>query len=151
VPPHKVMHLLRATFTNIEHQSIEVVVDSITPWALRFEQEADYKLFGQNRQGFFTSMDLKGLLRGDFKSRQEGLQIMRRNGALNADEWRRLEDMNETGVDGGKKYLVEANMTTLEQVGNLPMPAADPQPSADEPDQTPVQRAREQAQRARLH
>ncbi len=151
VPPHKVMHLLRATFTNIEHQSIEVVVDSITPWALRFEQEADYKMFGQNRQGFFTSMDLKGLLRGDFKSRQEGLQIMRRNGALNADEWRRLEDMNETGVDGGKKYLVEANMTTLEQVGIPQLPAPDQQQPAEDPDPTPVQRAREQAQRARLH
>jgi hypothetical protein len=35
VPPHKVMHLLRATFSNIEHQSIEVVVDSVTPWARR--------------------------------------------------------------------------------------------------------------------
>ena len=37
VPPHKVMHMLRATFSNIEHQSIEVVVDSITPWAKRIE------------------------------------------------------------------------------------------------------------------
>ena len=32
VPPHKVQHLLRATFSNIEHQAIEVVVDTITPW-----------------------------------------------------------------------------------------------------------------------
>jgi phage portal protein BeeE len=47
VPPHKVMHLLRATFSNIEHQSIEVVVDSITPWVKIFEEEADYKLFGE--------------------------------------------------------------------------------------------------------
>ena len=119
VPPHKVMHLLRATFTNIEHQSIEVVVDSITPWCLRFEQEADYKLFGQNRTGLYTKMDMKGLLRGDFKSRQEGLQLMRRNGVINADEWRALEDMEPRG-GASKKYIVEGNMTTLEAVGTTP-------------------------------
>lgn len=162
VPPHKVMHLLRGTFSNIEHQSIEVVVDSITPWALRFEQETDHKLFGQNRQGFYTKMDLKGLLRGDFKSRQEGLQIMRRNGIVSANEWRRLEDMNEIGADGDKR-IVEGNMTTLERVGQAapnpaPAPAAaDPADPSDDTDTTadngssPLQRARRQAARAQLH
>lgn len=160
VPPHKVMHLLRATFSNIEHQSIEVVVDCITPWCLRLEQEADFKLFGPaNRQAFFTKLDLKGLLRGDFKSRQEGLQLMRRNGIINANEWRRLEDMDEIG-DQGDTYIVETNMTTLERVGEKPAapaaaaaPAAEP---ADTTDTTPpeptsaVDRARRQAQRAGL-
>jgi HK97 family phage portal protein len=157
VPPHKVMHMLRSTFSNIEHQSIEVVVDSITPWALRFEQEADYKLFGGNRGGFFTKMDLKGLLRGDFKSRQEGLQLMRRNGVLNANEWRRLEDMDEIGPDGDK-YTIEGNMTTLERLGEEPVKpqapdVAAPADDADDapPPESPVQRARQQMQRALLH
>lgn len=155
VPPHKVMHLLRSTFANIEHQAIEVVTDSITPWCIRFEQEADYKLFGANRAGLFTKMDLKGLLRGDFKSRQEGLQVQRRNGVINANEWRRLEDMDEIGPDGDK-YIVEGNMTTLEAVGE-PQPVAAPaaplqQETAPDPqDETPVQQARKQAQRAALH
>ncbi|MGQ3051092.1 MAG: phage portal protein [Roseateles sp.] len=146
VPPHKVMHMLRATFSNIEHQSIEVVVDSIAPWCKRFEDEADYKFFGQNRQAFYTKMDLKGLLRGDFKSRQEGLQVMRRNGVINANEWRRLEDMDEIGQDGDK-YIVEGNMTTLKAVGL--QQAAGPAPEPE--DESPVQRARRQAQRALLH
>ncbi|MGE0653298.1 MAG: phage portal protein, partial [Alphaproteobacteria bacterium] len=68
-PPHKVMHLLRATFSNIEHQSIEVVVDSIAPWAKRFEDEADFKLFGQNRPGLYSRIRLNALMRGDQKSR----------------------------------------------------------------------------------
>lgn len=133
VPPHKVMHMLHATFSNIEHQSIEVVTDSITPWALRMEQEGDYKLFGQNRQGFYTKLDLNGLLRGDFKSRQEGLQIMRRNGVVNANEWRSLEDMNRIG-DDGDKYIVEGNMTTLEAVGQEPVPPEPMEPQPAEPD-----------------
>lgn len=149
VPPHKVMHLLRGTFSNIEHQSIEVVVDSVTPWALRYEQEGDYKFFGGNRQGFYTKMDLKGLLRGDFKSRAEGLQIMRRNGALNANEWRGLEDMNSIGPDGDT-YIVEANMAKLELVGEqppAPPPAPTPAPEPDDDGEPVVDRARRQAAR----
>lgn len=127
VPPHKVMHLLRATFSNIEHQSIEVVVDAITPWAIRFEEECNYKLFGQNRAGFFVKLDLKGLLRGDFKTRQEGLQIQRRNGVINADFWAEVEDMPKPGrAAGGQIYIVEGNMTKLDQVGEKPEPAAAP-------------------------
>ena len=33
VPPHKIGDLERATFSNIEHQAIEVVTDTIRPWA----------------------------------------------------------------------------------------------------------------------
>lgn len=162
VPPHKVMHLLRSTFANIEHQAIEVVTDSITPWCIRFEQEADFKLFGANRSALFTKMDLKGLLRGDFKSRQEGLQVQRRNGVINANEWRRLEDMDEIGPDGDK-YIVEGNMTTLEAVGEqqvdqgqqAPLPQIDAPGSQDaagaSQDDSVVNRARQQAERAIVH
>ena len=37
VPPHKVAHLLRATFSNIEHQAIEAVTDAIAPWMKRLK------------------------------------------------------------------------------------------------------------------
>jgi len=129
VPPHKVQHLLRSTFSNIESQAIEVVVDSITPWVVRFEDEANHKLFGQNRVGYFVKLDLKGLLRGDFKSRQEGLQIMRRNGVINANDWCDLEDLPLIGPDG-EKYIVEGNMTTLDRVGEEPEPS---EPALPEP------------------
>lgn len=128
VPPHKVMHLLRATFSNIEHQSIEVVVDSITPWVLAFEQEADYKLLS-SRSSAYTKLELKGLLRGDFKTRQEGLEKMRRNGVINANEWRGFEDMDDMGPEGDI-YIVEANMTRLEDVGmQVTPPTAAPKKS----------------------
>lgn len=121
VPPHKVADLTRATFSNIEHQSIEVLQDSILPWVLRFEQEADYKLLGNNRRGLYNKMNLKGLLRGDFKSQQEGLEIQRRNGVINADEWRELEDMNRMpDGSGGEKYIVQVNNTTLDKLGEAP-------------------------------
>ncbi|MEI9964390.1 MAG: phage portal protein [Caulobacteraceae bacterium] len=113
VPPHKVMHLLRATFSNIEQQSIEVVVDSIMPWVKTFEEEADYKLFGpNNRQGFCTRMNLRGLLRGDSASRSDYYWQLWQMGALTINDILRLEDMNTIGPDGDIRF-VPGNMTTL--------------------------------------
>lgn len=136
-PPQKVYHMLRMTFNNVEQISIEVVVDTVTPWAIRFEEECNYKLFGQNRAGFFVKLNLKGLLRGDFQTRQTGLQIMRRNGIINANQWAEYEDMPEIPADdGGDTYIVEGNMTTLENVGQAQpgagqVPGGDPVPAGD--------------------
>lgn len=133
VPPHKIAHLLRATFSNIEHQAIEVVQDSIMPWAKRFEDEADYKLFGGNRRGYYTKINLRGLLRGDFKSQMEGLEIMRRNGAISADEWRALVEMNGMPAgSGGDKFIVNAASIELSKVGVVPEPVAAPAPDDSE-------------------
>jgi HK97 family phage portal protein len=141
VPPHKVMHLLHAHFTNIEHQSIEVVVDSIAPWVTRFEEEAEYKLFGPaNRGAYYTELDLKGLQRGDFKSRAEGYRILRELGVLSVDEIRSEEGWNPIGeAEGGEKRMVPLNFTTLERFGEEPASAPPRAPAAlPAPDDTPT-------------
>jgi HK97 family phage portal protein len=112
VPPHKVMHLLRATFSNIEHQSIEVVVDSVTPWARVFEQEADYKLFGAvNRQGYYTRMSMQALLRGDNASRIAFYKGMFELG-MTINQILALEEMNGIGKNGDVSF-VSNNVQTL--------------------------------------
>ena len=114
VPPHKVMHLLRATFSNIEHQAIEVVVDSVTPWVRVFEEEADYKLFGgQNRQGFYTKMSLQALLRGDNASRMQFYKGLMELG-VPLNNILALEDMNGIGSDGDVSF-VSNNVQTLDR------------------------------------
>ena len=136
VPPHKVMHLLRATFSNIEHQAIEVVVDSISPWAKRFEDEADFKLFGGNRRGYYTKMNMNALMRGDAKSRVEFYRGMREIGVYSANHILELEDENTIGPDGDK-HTMQQSYTTIERIGEesaAPAPAplaADPEPQAD--------------------
>lgn len=111
VPPHKVMHLLRATFSNIEHQSIEVVIDSVTPWVKLFEEEANYKFFGASRSGLFTKMNLRGLLRGDNASRVAFYQGMFTLG-MTINQILALEDMNSIGADGDVSF-VSNNVQTL--------------------------------------
>ncbi|MFN4283504.1 MAG: phage portal protein [Alphaproteobacteria bacterium] len=123
VPPHKVMHLLRAHFTNVEHQSIEAVQDSIMPWTIRMQQEADYKLFGQNRSGYYTWMNLREIQRGDFKSQQEGLEVARRNGVISANQWIEELDLDPIPPEqGGDKRIVQSQYTTLEKIGEAPGP-----------------------------
>lgn len=125
VPPSKVWHLAEAHYNNVEHQSIEVVSDCLIPWVAKFEQEANYKLFGQNRRGYFVRMNMRGLLRGSFKEQNEGLEIARRNGVITTDEWRSYLDMNPVGTErGGDKLLVQAAQIDLVDVGkNFAAPA----------------------------
>ena len=139
VPPHKVAHLLRSTFNNIEHQSIEVVVDAVSPWVIRLEEEGNFKLFGTNRQGLYTDMDMRALLRGDNKSRAEYLKVMREMGAFNVNEVREYEGENPIGPEGDKR-IVQSQYTTLERIGEEPAAPPPPPPAAqpDNPDAPPV-------------
>jgi HK97 family phage portal protein len=122
VPPHKVMHLLRATFSNIEHQAIEVVVDSVSPWVKRFEDEADYKLFGQNRPGLYTKMNMRALMRGDNASRVQFYKEMVGIGAYSPNRVLELEDENTIGPDGDI-HVMQSQWTTLDKIGQEPEPA----------------------------
>ena len=112
VPPHFIGDLDKATFSNIEHQSIEFVVHTIRPWIIRIEQELNYKLFGRNELGkFYSEFKLDGLLRGDTKSRYESYAIARNWGWLSANDIRALENMNPvTGLDS---YLQPLNMESI--------------------------------------
>jgi HK97 family phage portal protein len=134
VPLHKIGHLLRATNNNIEHQSIEAVQDSILPWVLRFEEEADYKLFGHNRRGYYTKINLDGLLRGDQKARAEALKAAKEAGVITTDEWRGMIDMNPVGpARGGDKLTMNGTYVTLESIGAAVAPGQ-PAPQAPDPD-----------------
>jgi HK97 family phage portal protein len=128
VPPHKVQHLMRATFNNIEHLGIEFVRDALTPWARRHEQEADFKLLPQRAPWRTTKVDLGWLTHGDAKSRFEAYQIARNMGVYTANEIREKEGENTIGPEGDIR-IVPMNMTTLER-----MAAGPAAPSASQPD-----------------
>lgn len=134
VPPHKVQHLLRSTFSNIEHLGIEFVRDALTPWARRLEQEADYKLFRQDRGPFkYTKVDLAPLSYGDALSRAQAHAVWRQNGIMTANEIREREGMNDVG-DEGDVLLVQANLTTIENILNPPKPEAPQAPAEEDED-----------------
>ena len=117
IPPHKLADLERATFSNIEHQSIEVVNDALMPWVNRLEQEANFKLFSGRERGIRTKINVRGLLRGDDASRAAYYKIMREIGVYSTNDIRRLEDMDPVGNEGDA-LIVQLNQTTLDKLVN---------------------------------
>ncbi len=115
VPPHMIGDLDRATFSNIENQSISFAVHTIRPWLVRIEQAMNRALFSEKEKGvFYVQFNLDGLMRGDYKSRMEGYAIGRQNGWLNANDIRALENMNPIPDEqGGNVYLVNGNMIPI--------------------------------------
>lgn len=129
IPPHKVFDLERATFSNIEQQSIEVVQDCLLPWCRRLETEADIKLFGRVMRGRrWTRLNLNALLRGDSATQTDNLVKQVTAGITKIDEARDHLDMNPLQDKLGDTPLIQGAMAPLERVINPPEPVA-PQPA----------------------
>lgn len=122
VPPHMCMDMDRATFSNIEQQSLEFVRDGLNPLCVRIEQ-AMYRdvLTRGERHRYFFKVNTNAILRGDTAARTAYYSTMRQNGIMNADEIRELEDMNRIDGGAGQLYTVNGNMISLENVKlNIP-------------------------------
>jgi HK97 family phage portal protein len=100
VPLHLMGDLQRATYSNIEHQSIEFVVHTIRPWCVRLEQSYATLLYPSERQALYVEHAVDALLRGDIKSRYDAYAVARQWGWLSVNEIRALENLNSVGVDG---------------------------------------------------
>lgn len=121
IPPHMVGDLEKSSFSNIEQQSLEFVKYTLDPWVVRFEQAFQKALLlPDEKKNYFIKFNVDGLLRGDYQSRMNGYAIGRQNGWLSTNDIRRLEDMNPLSKEeGGDLYLVNGNMTKLEDAGGF--------------------------------
>jgi len=108
VPVHMLGDLERATHTNIEHQALEFVTQTLRPWLVRWEQEIKFKLITD--KNYFAEHVAEGLLRGDIQARYNAYAVGRQNGWLNADEIRELENMNPMPEGKGEIYWQPLNM-----------------------------------------
>lgn len=132
VPPHKVFDLERATFSNIEQQSIEVVQDCLLPWCRRLETEADIKLFGRvNRGKRWTCLNLNTLLRGDSATQTANLVQQVNAGLRTPDEARDQLGLNPLPDGLGGEPIVQGAMVALETALNPPEPPAPAPKPAD--------------------
>ena len=115
VPPHMVQDLSHATFSNVEHQSLDFVMHTLMPWLIRIEQSiVKDVLLEEERDTYYPKFNVDGLLRGDYQSRMNGYATGINNGFLCANDIRRLENLDLIpDEDGGNLYLVNGNMTKL--------------------------------------
>lgn len=122
VPPHKLMDLERSTFSNIEHQAIEYVQDSLQPWATNYEQAIDRQLLlDTERPRLYCKFALDALLRGDSTARHSSYGSGLQNGYYSVNDVRKLEDLDP--VDGGDQHFRPLNMAPLD-APFLPAPAS---------------------------
>jgi len=112
MPPHKIGDLTRATFSNIEHQSIEYVVDTLGPWLTRWEQALNMSLLTEReQQEYYFEFLVDGLLRGDIKSRYEAYARGILSGFLTRNEVRSRENLE--WLDGLDEPLTPTNMAAV--------------------------------------
>jgi HK97 family phage portal protein len=116
LPPHKLKALENATFSNIEHQEIQHVSDSILPWSLKFQNEYDVKLFTskEKRQGFQVKFNTGSLIRADLQAQAEYFSKMIHAGVMTRNEVRLLLELNK--LEGLNEPLTPVNTQTLEQI-----------------------------------
>lgn len=110
VPLHLVQNLDRATFSNIEHLSLEFVMYTMLPWFKRWEEAINMQLLTRNQRinGYYVEFKVDSLLRGDQKSRAESYAAGRQWGWLSVNDIRRLENLKP--IPNGDRYLEPENM-----------------------------------------
>lgn len=117
VRPHMIGDLDNATFSNIEHQGIEHVVHTLTPWLTRWEQVINTKLIDkEDRKVYFAEFVVDGLLRGDISNRYAAYAIGRQWGWLSANDVREKENDNPLPDEQGDMYITPMNMIPASQV-----------------------------------
>jgi hypothetical protein len=107
VPPHMIADLDRATFSNIEQQSLEFVMHTMTPWAERWEASIGSELL-LDGDDLEVEFDFANLMRGDAASRSAYYQSGIQNGWLTRNEARVAENLNP--LEGLDEPLRPLNM-----------------------------------------
>lgn len=125
VPPHMIADLDRATFSNIEQQSLEFVKYCLTPWAERWEASLEAEIADDD--AIEVEVDFDNLLRGDSAARSAYYSSGILNGWLTRNEARAAENLPP--LEGLDEPLRPLNMATEEDAERLPAAPSAPQPN----------------------
>ena len=101
IPPHMVAELSHATFSNIEHQTIQFVQYTLRPIVKKYEVEIEEKLFWEDEKDEYSvKFSLDGLLRGDTKARSDYYHNAILDGYMSRNEVREMEGLeHKDGLD----------------------------------------------------
>ena len=119
VPPHMVQFLLRSTFNNIEHQSIQFVKHSLMPWLIKIEMAIIKDvLVGEEQRSLYPKFNVDGLLRGDFQSRMNGYSIGINSGIYSFNEVRDMENLDPMPAEqNGDEHVMNGSYILTRDIG----------------------------------
>lgn len=130
MPPHKIGIMDSATFSNIEHQAIEFVTDTVMPWLVRMEQRYWRDLLSvEDQKTYYVEHLIDGLMRGDVQARYGAYAVGRQWGWLSINDVRRLENMDP--IAAGDDYLQPLNMQIVGEPTPGPTLPTPPSPAGE--------------------
>ena len=92
LPPVFLGDLTHGTFSNTEQQDLQLAKHVIAPWAKAFEDEVNLKVFGPANNRRYVEHSMDALMRGDFKTRMDGLSQGVQNALITPNEARALDN-----------------------------------------------------------
>src|SRR5574344_2935150 len=107
--------LERATFSNIEQQSLEFIRDTLSPLIISWEQELQYRLFKDKdleEKKYYLKFNINSLLRGDSQARSAYYEKMINLGIYSINEVRELEDKDK--IKNGDKHYMSLNYIDID-------------------------------------
>lgn len=121
IPPTFLQDLTHGTYSNTEQQDLHFVKHTLLHHAKQFEQELNLKLFGRRSNSTYVELNMDGLLRGDFKTRMEGLARAVNSAIMTPDEARGLENWPAKGGLADQLFVQGATVP-IDQAGTAPPP-----------------------------
>lgn len=116
VPAHMVGDMEHSTFSNIEHQSLEFMTNTMSPYLRKIEQRIVKQLLSEDEQKIYKPrFNLASALKGDLNSRYSAYNTAINCGILCPDEIREVEDLPPRPDGLGGRYLQPLNMTVAGQ------------------------------------
>lgn len=117
LPPVFLQDLSKGTFANVEQQDLSLIKHLLSQWVKAFEGEMNLKLFGRKSSrevgARFVEHNLAGLMRGDFKTRIEGIARGIQTGQLTPNEARELENRPRHMNPAADELLVQGATVVL--------------------------------------
>lgn len=116
VPPHMIGDLEKATFSNIEQQSLEFVVHTLTPWLVRWEEAIRFN-FIDDEDDLHVEFPVLSMLRGDSAARKDYYHSGILDGWMTRNEARISESLDPLpGLDEPLRPLNMVEESSAEQI-----------------------------------
>lgn len=118
IPQHKLGHLDRASFNNIEQLARDFYTQTIRPWAENWEQELAMKLLTEEEKEsgrYEFRFDFFDLLRGDSKTLAEVIRILSNVGIISINDGRRMMGMNQINEEWANINWVQLNLAPADK------------------------------------
>lgn len=114
IPLHKLAHLDRMSFNNVEQMSLDYITTTLAPWRRRWKEAVHRHLLNRSEQLqalLYAEHNVEAMLRGDFKTQADGFRAMLEKGVYSINEVRKWLNLNP--VEHGDEHYVQLNMQSI--------------------------------------